>query len=137
MKYILFFIIIFISCNVGMESPVPTQVSSVDSILKESMLHMDTAKIVSDKSDSAVKKDVIKVIREFKILNNEIEKYKIRSLNTQQVVATERIIYKTDTVYIETKKNFWGKERTKTSIKSDSSVNESTDSTIKIDTTDH
>jgi hypothetical protein len=120
-----------------MESPVPTQVSSVDSILKESMLHMDTAKIVSDKSDSAVKKDVIKVIREFKILNNEIEKYKIRSLNTQQVVATERIIYKTDTVYIETKKNFWGKERTKTSIKSDSSVNESTDSTIKIDTTDH
>jgi len=137
MKYILFFVIIFISCNVGMESPVPTQVSSVDSILKESMLHMDTAKIVSDKSDSAVKKDVIKVIREFKILNNEIEKYKIRSLNTQQVVATERIIYKTDTVYIETKKNFWGKERTKTSIKSDSSVNESTDSTIKIDTTDH
>ena len=137
MKYILFFMIIFISCNVGTESPVPTQESNTDSILKESMLHIDTAKIVSDKSDSAVKKDVIKVIREFKILNNEIEKYKIRALNTQQVVATERIIYKTDTVYIETKKNFWGKEKTKTSIKSDSSVKESTDSTIKIDTTYH
>jgi len=137
MKYILFFVIMFISCNVGTESPVPTQESNTDSILKESMLHIDTAKIVSDKSDSAVKKDVIKVIREFKILNREIEKYKVRSLNTQQVVSTERIIYKTDTVYIETKKNFWGKEKTKTSIKSDSSVNESTDSTIKIDTTDH
>jgi hypothetical protein len=137
MKYILFFVIIFISCNVGTESPVPTQETNTDSILKESMLHIDTAKIVSDKSDSAVKKDVIKVIREFKILNNEIEKYKVRSLTTQQVVATERIIYKIDTVYIETKKNFWGKEKTKTSIKSDSSVNESTDSTIKIDTTDH
>ena len=31
-----------------------------------------------------------------------------------------KTVYKIDTVYIETKKNFWGKEKTNTTIKSDS-----------------
>jgi hypothetical protein len=41
-----------------------------------------------------------------------------------------------DTVYIEKKKNFWGKEKTNTNVKSDSLVNESIDSTTvsKVDT---
>ena len=38
--------------------------------------------------------------------------------------------HKIDTVYIETKKNFWGKEKTNTTIKSDSLVSEKIDTTI-------
>jgi hypothetical protein len=57
---------------------------------------------------------------------------------SKEVVSTEKIIYKIDTVYIETKKNFWGKEKTKTSVKSDSSVDMSIDTSVnealKIDT---
>ena len=57
----------------------------------------------------------------------EVEKYK--EVLSKQTIATEKIVYKIDTVYIETKKNFWGKEKTNTTIKSDSVVTEKTDTT--------
>ena len=132
----LFLILSFAGCVHDSNTDI-LDTASVDSILINSKNNLDTAVIVNQKSDSMTKETIIKVVKEIKFLNNEVEKYKEINLLTSQKVATEKIIYRIDTVYIETKKNFWGKEKTSTSVKSDSIVNEKIDTTIKsvIDTT--
>jgi hypothetical protein len=111
----------------------------VDTILLKSQSNLDTAAYVNYKSDSVTKQTVVKVVNQIKVLTNEVEKYKKINLLMSQTIATEKIIYKIDTVYIETKRNFWGKEKTSTSIKSDSVINQkvdtSIDNSIKADTT--
>ncbi len=138
-RLILILGLILFSCN-NTEEVIVTPVE-VDSVLVKSQKNLITSDSVQKKSDSITKEQVIKVIREFKILTNEVEKFKtekIQLLSLQQV-NTEKIIYKIDTVYIEVEKNFWGKRKVTTSIKSDSSSVVTEDSTIriseKIDTT--
>jgi hypothetical protein len=127
------------SCNNHEESVIlPVE---VDSVLIKSQQNLVTSDSVQKKSDSTTKEQVIKVIREFKILTNEVERFKTEKIQLMslQKVNTEKIIYKIDTVYIEVEKNFWGKKKTTTSVKSDSSSVVIEDSTIKtsekIDTT--
>jgi hypothetical protein len=127
------------SCNNHEESVIlPVE---VDSVLIKSQQNLVTSDSVQKKSDSTTKEQVIKVIREFKILTNEVERFKTEKIQLMslQKVNTEKIIYKIDTVYIEVEKNFWGKKKTTTSVKSDSSSVVTEDSTIKtsekIDTT--
>ena len=127
------------SCNNHEESVIlPVE---IDSVLIKSQQNLVTSDSVQKKSDSTTKEQVIKVIREFKILTNEVEKFKTEKIQLMslQKVNTEKIIYKIDTVYIEVEKNFWGKKKTTTSVKSDSSSVVTEDSTIKtsekIDTT--
>ena len=86
----------------------------VDNILENSQKHFDTAVIVYKQSDSVAKEQVVKIVKEISYLNTEVEKYK--EVLSKQTIATEKIVYKIDTVYIETKKNFWGKEKTNTTI---------------------
>jgi hypothetical protein len=138
-RLILILGLILFSCN-NTEEVIVTPVE-VDSVLVKSQKNLITSDSVQKKSDSITKEQVIKVIREFKILTNEVEKFKtekIQLLSLQQV-NTEKIIYKIDTVYIEVEKNFWGKKKTTTSVKSDSSVSQNIDTLasneIKIDTT--
>lgn len=125
------------SCS---NSEVEPEIIEVDSVLLNSEQHLITSDSIQKKSDSTTKAQVIKVIREFKYLTNEVEKFKterVQLMNVQNL-TTEKIIYRIDTVYIETKKNFWGKEKTSTSVKSDSSTTTNVDSIIttseKIDT---
>lgn len=125
------------SCS---NSEVEPEIVEVDSVLLNSEQHLITSDSIQKKSDSTTKAQVIKVIREFKYLTNEVEKFKterVQLMNVQNL-TTEKIIYRIDTVYIETKKNFWGKEKTSTSVKSDSSTTTNVDSIIttseKIDT---
>jgi hypothetical protein len=136
MRKLLFLILFFTACGDSSNTNM-VNTSSIDSILINSKNNLDTAIIVNTKSDSVTKETVVKVVKEIKFLANEVEKYKEINLLTSQRVATEKIIYRIDTIYIETKKNFWGKEKTSTSIKSDSIINEKIDTTIKsvIDTT--
>ena len=53
-------------------------------------------------------------------------------------LSQENVKVRIDTVYIETKRNFWGKEKTTTSVKSDSTITSTIDSVLekteKIDT---
>ena len=131
---------LFFITLIGCSTSEPTEKEYLltdDSILIKSQNNLDTAAIVNHKSDSITKENVVKVIRDIKFLTTEVEKYKEINLLTSQKVATEKIIYRVDTIYIETKKNFWGKEKTSTSVKSDSIINEKIDTTIKsvIDTT--
>jgi hypothetical protein len=131
-----------ISCNNG-DMKQMEESSEIDSVLIKSQQNLVTSDSVQKKSDSTTKEQVIKVIRDFKILTNEVMKYKTErvQLMSLQNVVTEKIIYKIDTVYIEVEKNFWGRKKTTTSIKSDSSILENVDTSslnnIKIDTLNH
>ena len=127
------------SCTNPEESAVT--LVEIDSVLIKSQQNLVTSDSVQKKSDSTTKEQVIKVIREFKILTNEVERFKTEKvqLMSLQNVSTEKVIYRIDTVYIEVEKNFWGKKKTTTSVKSDSSVSQNVDTLvsneIKIDTT--
>jgi hypothetical protein len=79
-------------------------------------------------------------VTEIKYLNKEVEKFKTEKLTLENKlkVVSEKIIYRIDTVFIETQKNFWGKKKTVTTVNSDSSIFEKLDSSElsseKIDT---
>jgi hypothetical protein len=140
MKKSLLVLGLFLFSCTSPEEPVVLPVE-VDSVLIKSQQNLVTSDSVQKKSDSTTKEQVIKVIREFKILTNEVEKFKTErvQLMSLQNVVTEKVVYKVDTVYIEVEKNFWGRKKTTTSVKSDSTSIITSDSTIqtseKIDTT--
>lgn len=129
-KVIILPILFILSCTSRKSEAVTETPSKADSILEMSKGHFDSAVVVSKKSDSATSKTIYKIIKEIGFLTNVVEKYKQVEQLKVQTLTSERIVYITDTVYIETKKNFWGKEKVKTSVKSDSSVEFSIDSNI-------
>jgi len=118
------------SCN-GPEESVIMPVE-VDSVLIQSQQNLVTSDSVQKKSDSTTKEQVIKVIREFKILTNEVEKFKTEriSLINELKLSKENIIVRIDTVFVETKKNFWGKEKTSVNTKTETKSSEIIDSTL-------
>ena len=138
-KTLLLFGLFLLSCGNHQEEVVTEPL--VDSVLIKSQQNLITSDSVQKKSDSTTKEQVIKVIKEFKILTNEVEKFKTErfQLMTLQNVQTEKVIYRVDTVYIEVEKNFWGRKKTTTSVKSDSTISENIDSSttnrLQIDTT--
>jgi regulator of replication initiation timing len=126
-KLLLLSVLFLFSCKNQNQEVITKQMVEVDNILENSQKHFDTAVIVYKQSDSVAKEQVVKIVKEISYLNTEVEKYK--EVLSKQTIATEKIVYKIDTVYIETKKNFWGKEKTNTTIKSDSVVTEKIDTT--------
>ena len=135
MKKLLFALaILSIGCSneqVSVEVP-----STADIALQKSVESVASAHQVSVKSDIATKKQITKVVFKIKYLTNEIVKFKTERLTLINQLSTVKEKVRIDTVYIEKKKNFWGKEKTNTTVKSDSLVNESVDSTTtsKVDT---
>ena len=128
MKQLLVIATLFLSSCTNQEYDiVDDKTLAVDSLLEQSNKNLDSVEVVDHKSDSVTKENIIKVIKEISYLNNEVEKYK--EVLSKQTIATEKIVYKIDTIYIETKKNFWGREKTNTTIKSDSVVTEKIDTT--------
>lgn len=111
-----------------------------DTILSNSEKNLHVADTVSQKSDSLTKGKVNNIIKQIIYLSYEVEKYKTEkiTLEKQLKVVNEKVIYRVDTVFIETQKNFWGKKKTTTTVNSDSTVVESLDSlqssSEKIDT---
>jgi regulator of replication initiation timing len=126
-KLLLLSVLFLFSCKDKGYEVVDEKITETDNILENSQKHLDTATVVYNQSDSITKEQVVKIVKEISYLNHEVEKYK--EVLSKQTIATEKIIYKIDTVYIETKKNFWGKEKTNTTIKSDSVVTEKVDTT--------
>ncbi len=128
MKQTLAIAIMFLFSCTNQESEVVIEkADAVDSLIEQSNKNLDSVQIIDHKSDSVTKEQVTKIVKEISYLNTEVEKYK--EVLSKQTIATEKIVYKIDTVYIETKKNFWGKEKTNTTIKSDSVVTEKVDTT--------
>jgi hypothetical protein len=135
MKKLLFILAIFcVGCsNEQFSVEVP---STADIALQKSAESVASAHRVSVKSDIATKKQITKVVFKIKYLTNEIVKFKTERLTLISQLSTVKEKVRIDTVYIEKKKNFWGKEKTNTTVKSDSLVNEKIDSTTvsKVDT---
>ena len=124
-KLLLLSVLFLLSCENQEREIVNEKVIEADNVLENSQKHFDTAIVVYQQSDSAAKEKVVQIVKEISYLNVEVEKYK--DVLKNRTVASEKIVYKIDTVYIETKKNFWGKEKTNTTIKSDSLVTEKVD----------
>jgi regulator of replication initiation timing len=126
-KLLLMLSVVSFSCGNEKYEVVDKKIIETDNIIENSQKHLDTATVVYNQSDSIAKEQVVKIVKEISYLNTEVEKYK--EVLSKQTIATEKIVYKIDTVYIETKKNFWGKEKTNTTIKSDSVITEKIDTT--------
>jgi regulator of replication initiation timing len=126
-KLLLLPLLFLLGCANGEVYNLEAETIEVDTVLENSQKHLDTATLVYHQSDSIAKDQVVKIVKEISYLNTEVEKYK--EVLSKQTIATEKIVYKIDTVYIETKKNFWGKEKTNTTIKSDSVITEKVDTT--------
>lgn len=88
-----------------------------DSIINNSKKTIITSDSVIRKTDKVISEKIEKTAGEIKSLNNEINGLQQELKLSKLAVKT---ITKIDTVYIETKKNFWGKTKTNTTIKSDS-----------------
>jgi hypothetical protein len=126
------------SCSQKIENENTQQV--LDTLILNSEKHLLTVDTLGKKTDSITKDKVTKIVTEIKYLNKEVEKFKTEKLTLENKlkVVSEKIIYRIDTVFIETQKNFWGKKKTVTTVNSDSSIFEKLDSSElsseKIDT---
>lgn len=132
----LLFALALLSIGCSNEQVLVDTPSTADIALQKSAEVVASAHQVAVKSDIATKKQITKVVFKIKYLTNEIVKFKTERLTLINQLSTVKEKVRIDTVYIEKKKNFWGKEKTSTTVKSDSLVNESIDSstTSKVDT---
>ena len=132
----LLFALALLSIGCSNEQALVDTPSTADIALQKSAEVVASAHQVAVKSDIATKKQITKVVFKIKYLTNEIVKFKTERLTLISQLSTVKEKVRIDTVYIEKKKNFWGKEKTNTTVKSDSLVNESVDSTTtsKLDT---
>lgn len=133
-KYFLLLTLFIFSCNSPVDNQNNTKVI-MDSVIIKSQQNLQNSDLIQKKSDSVTKSKVSLIIK-------EVEKYRIEKsvILNQLKVAKENYIVRIDTVFIETKKNFWGKEKRSVSVKSDTSQTEFLDSSSieqVIDTTNH
>lgn len=138
-KSLAFLLLALVACNQpkSVEAPDP----QMDSLISRSNIALEEAEKVHKQSDSVSGKTVEKVIFKIKYLTNEVEKYKLEKIMLTNALKISSEKVRIDTVYIEKRRNFWGKEKTTVNVKSDSLQVDITDSLqteeIKIDTTSH
>ncbi len=127
---ILFTVFLLISCGNKEDNKIKNESTVIaDSAIVNSQNNIMVYDTVQKKSDSITHEKVVKVITDIKYLTNIVEKLKIEKLQlTKQKVRI-------DTVFIETKKSFWGREKKTITTKSDSQDIETIDSTTTISDT--
>lgn len=104
-------------------------VNSSDSVLVNSINNIKVCDTVQRVSDSITQGKVVEVITKIKYLNNTVEKLKIEKLQLSRELKVSKQNVRIDTVFIETKKSFWGKEKKTIKTKSDVQSIETIDST--------
>lgn len=139
MKKLILISLLFLSCTSNKNDQIDLPIEQ-DSVLLNSQKNLNYSDTIFKKSDSVANEKVIKVVKEIKFLNREVEKFKTERilLESKMNTITQTIITRIDTVFIEVEKNFWGKKKVKTTISSDSSsveqILDSSQLTQKIDT---
>lgn len=122
MKNILILLLLsLVSCSDQPQEPPPATSSAptleaADSVLikaEQSTKHLDS---ITEVTAEKVKHDVKK-------LNETITNYETKIKAATKTITVEKVIH--DTVYIETKKSFWGKTKTSVTTKSDSTIGQS------------
>ena len=125
MKRILFFMFfLLISCGNKEDNKIKNETIVIaDSTIVNSRNHIMESDTIQRKSDSITQEKIVKVITNIKYLNNTVKKLKIEKLQ----LSKQKV--RVDTVFIETKKSFWGREKKTITTKSDSQDIETIDST--------
>jgi hypothetical protein len=125
MKKILFFMFfLLISCGNKEDNKIKNETIVIaDSTIVNSRNHIMESDTIQRKSDSITQEKIVKVITNIKYLNNTVKKLKIEKLQ----LSKQKV--RVDTVFIETKKSFWGREKKTITTKSDSQDIETIDST--------
>ena len=114
MKYFYVTLLLLASCT-GKQAEVKTvDYAQVDSLISNSQHTIIKNDSIHKESEKIIAKTVKEVVSEIKDLKEEV---KVAKTKTAIITVT-----KIDTVYIEKKKNFWGKEKTAVTVKSDSTV---------------
>jgi hypothetical protein len=122
----IFFLLIFLLVSCGNKEDNKIQNESIliaDSTIVNSKNNIMVSDTVQKKSDSITEVKVVKVIKQIKYLTNTVEKLKIEKLQ----LSKQKV--RIDTVFIETKKSFWGREKKTIKVKSDTTTDEVIDST--------
>lgn len=112
-------LLILLLVGVGCSSPqiepkIETTYEKIDSVIQSSQINIVRSDSVNRENEKSVAEKVDQAVQKIKILKQEIQIAKTMT----------KTVYIVDTVYIETKKNFWGKEKTDVTITSDSTVTE-------------
>ena len=127
---ILFTVFLLISCGNKEDNKIKNESTVIaDSAIVNSQNNIMVYDTVQKKSDSVTHEKVVKVITDIKYLTNIVEKLKIEKLQ----LSKQKV--RIDTVFIETKKSFWGREKKTITTKSDSQDIETIDSTTTISDT--
>jgi hypothetical protein len=127
---ILFIVFLLISCGNKEDNKIKNESTVIaDSAIVNSQNNIMVYDTVQKKSDSITHEKVVKVITDIKYLTNIVEKLKIEKLQ----LSKQKV--RVDTVFIETKKSFWGREKKTITTKSDSQDIETIDSTTTISDT--
>jgi hypothetical protein len=127
---ILFTVFLLISCGNKEDNKIKNEsIVIADSAIVNSQNNIMVYDTVQKKSDSITHEKVVKVMTDIQYLTSTVEKLKIEKLKLSK--QNVRI----DTVFIETKKSFWGKEKKTIKTKSDSQDIETIDSTTTISDT--
>jgi len=126
---ILFIVFLLISCGNKEDNKIKNEtVAIVDSTIINSRNHIMESDTVQKKSDSITHEKVVKVITKIKYLTKFVEKLKIEKLQLSKELKISKQNVRIDTVFIETKKSFWGREKKTITTKSDSQDVETIDS---------
>lgn len=128
----IFFLIIFLLVSCGGKEDNKSENESImiaDSTIVNSKNNIMVSDTVQKKSDSITEVKVVKVIKDIKYLTNTVEKLKIEKLQLSKELKISKENVRVDTVFIETKKSFWGREKKTVSVKSDVQTQEVIDST--------
>lgn len=130
--------ILFISCSSKETNTIKDElISDSDSMIVNSSNNIMVSDTVQRVSDSITQDKVVKVITNIKYLTNTVEKLKIEKLLLSKELTVSKQNVRVDTVFIETKKSFWGKEKKTIKTKSDTIDIKKIDSTTiqkKLDT---
>ncbi len=121
---------LLISCGNKEDNKIKNETIVIaDSTIVNSRNHIMESDTIQRKSDSITQEKIVKVITNIKYLNNTVKKLKIEKLQ----LSKQKV--RVDTVFIETKKSFWGREKKTITTKSDSQDIETIDSTTTISDT--
>jgi hypothetical protein len=116
----LLIVCLLVGCGTQTKAP---EVTSTDSLLIVSDSVAANAERSSQILDSVTVVTTEKVHDNIKVLTNTITNYETKIKAATKTITVEKIIR--DTVYIETKKSFWGKTKTNVTTKSDSTTGQS------------
>ena len=133
---ILFIVFLLISCGNKEDNKIKNETILIaDSTIINSRNHIMESDTVQKKSDSITHEKVVKVITNIKYLTNTVEKLKFEKLQLSKELKISKQNVRIDTVFIETKKSFWGKEKKTIKTKTDTQDIETIDSTTTISDT--